>query len=211
MTDGSVGTALTLLADADGAEIDTSNGTTSDNLQLLSNILGRNIVVNKRRVEELLKLNTQAPPTDMVTFLDSETGEDLEIKTSIPPVDAIAFMPIEIGEGVTLTTPVPSAVAGDGKDTAAGQNLSIDGAAQPETLTMIDAQSAGQLAAEAQAEPEMLTLAEALVSAGLTLAHKAVGTAYLPWEYPVQEADGTLRITQVYSAEQDADGVLSVT
>ena len=33
----------------------------------------------------------------------------------------------------------------------------------------------------------------------------------ITWEYPVQEVDGTLRITQVYSAEQDADSVLSVT
>lgn len=33
----------------------------------------------------------------------------------------------------------------------------------------------------------------------------------ITWEYPVQEADGTLRITQVYSAEQDTNGVLSIT
>ena len=257
MADGSTGELLTLLTAAESTAAETPNGEALENLLLQYKALGKDIIVNKRQIEEQLKLITPVPLAVALGLVPGDAvGDALTLATTIPPAVALVLLPIEAGDVLTLTTPVPPAVAAtlvDGKASLALQlvqtasagdsvlfadgqvdgmeqittlaegqagdcaegiatsELTVESVIQPETLTMADGQSAGQLAVETQAEPEVLTLAEALVSVGLTLEHKAVGTAYLPWEYPVQEADGTLRITQVYSAEQDADGSLSVT
>lgn len=257
MADGSAGGLLTLLTAAESTAAETPNGEALENLLLQYTALGKDIIVNKRQIEEQLKLTTPVPLAVSLGLVPTGTvGDALTMETTIPPAVALVLLPIEAGDVLTLTTSVPPAVAatlvddeaslalqlvqtasvGDavffadgqvnggeviaataegtaanGAEGAAASELTAGSAIQPEVLTMADGQSTGQVAAETQTQPEVLTLAEALVSVGLTLEHKAVGTAYLPWEYPVQEADGTLRITQVYSAEQDADRVLSVT
>ena len=257
MADGSTGELLTLLTAAESTAAETPNGVALENLLLQYTALGKDIIVNKRQIEEQLKLTTPVPLAVALGLVPAGTvGDGLTMETTIPPAVALVLLPIETGDALTLTTPVPPAVAAtlvddkassalqlvqtasagdavlfadgqldggeviaataegavaDGAEGAAASEMVVGSAIQPETLTMADGQGAGQLAAETQTQPEVLTLAEALASAGLTLEHKAVGTAYLPWEYPVQEADGTLRITQVYSAEQAADSVLSIT
>ena len=257
MADGSTGELLTLLTAAESTAAETPNCAALENLLLQYTALGKDIIVNKRQIEEQLKLTTPVPLAAALGLVPAgKAGDGLTMETTIPPAVALVLLPIEAGDALTLTTSVPPAVAatlvdgkaslalqivqtastgdavlfadgqldggeqittladgeaGDGAEGAAASELTVGSVIQSETLTMADGQSAGQLAAETQTQPEVLTLAEALVSVGLTLEHKAVGTAYLPWEYPVQEADGTLRITQVYSAEQDADGSLSIT
>lgn len=257
IADGSAGELLTLLTAAESTAAETANGEALENLLLQYKALGKDIIVNKRQIEEQLKLTTTVPLAVALGLVPAgKAGDGLTMETTIPPAVALVLLPIEAGDVLTLTTPVPPAVAAtlvddkaslalqlaqtasagdavlfadgqvnggeviaaaaegvvaDGAEGAAASEFTVGNAIQPETLTMADGQSAGQLAAETQTQPEVLTLAEALTAAGLTLEHKAVGTAYLPWEYPVQETDGTLRITQVYSAEQDADSVLSVT
>ncbi len=257
LADGSAEELLTLLTAAESTAAGTANGAALENLLLQYTALGKDIIVNKQQIEELLKFTTSVPPAVALGLVPvGDVGDELTMETTIPPAVALVLLPIETGGTLTLTTPVPPAVAAtlvddkassalqlvqtasagdavlfvdgqldggeviaataegavaDGAEGAAASELTVGSAIQPETLTMADGQIAGQLAAETQTQPEVLALAEALALAGLMLKHKAVGTAYLPWEYPVQEADGTLRITQVYSAEQDADSVLSVT
>ncbi len=257
MADGSIGEVLTLLTAAESTAAETPNSTALENLLLQYTALGKEIIVNKRQIEEQLKLTTPVPLAAALGLVPGgAVGDALATETTIPPAVALVLLPIEVGDALTLTTPVPPAVAaalveskaslalrlvqtasvgdavlfadgqvdgaeeittlaegeaGDGAEGAAASELTVGSAIQPETLIMADGQSGGQLVAETQTQPEVLTLAEALVSAGLTLEHRAVGAAFLPWEYPAQAADGTLRITQVYSAEQDADSVLSVT
>lgn len=180
-----------------------------------------------------LTMGTTIPPAVALVLLPIETGDALTLTTPVPPAvaamlvddkaslalqlvqtasagDAVLFADGQLDGGEVIAAAAEGAAA-DGTAGSAASEIAVGSAIQPETLMMADGQSAGQLAAETQTQPEVLTLTAALVSAGLTLEHKAVGAAILPWEYPVQEADGTLRITQVYSAEQDADGVLSVT
>ena len=97
-----------------------------------------------------------------------------------------------------LTAAAAEGAVADGAEGAAAAEMVVGSAIQPETLTVSDGHGTGQLAAETQTRPEVLTLAEAPASAGLMLKHKAVGTAYLPWEYPVL-LDGVLSITQAWN------------
>lgn len=159
---------------------------------------------------DALTLTTPVPPAVAATLVDDKASSALQLVQTASAGDAVIFADGQL-DGMERITTLADGEAGDGADGVVASEIAIGSAIQPETLIMADGQIAGQLAAETQTQPEVLTLAEALASAGLTLKHKAVGTAYLPWEYPVQEANGTLRITQVYSAEQDADSVLSVT
>lgn len=159
---------------------------------------------------DALTLTTPAPPAVAATLVDDKTSSALQLVQTASAGDAVLFVDGQLDGGEVIAATAEGAVA-DGAEGAAASELTVGSAIQPETLIMADGQGTGQLAAETQTQPEVLTLVEALASAGLMLKYKAVGTAYLPWEYPVQEADGTLRITQVYSAEQDADSVLSVT
>lgn len=244
MADGSVGELLTLLTAAEPTAAETSNGATLENLLLQCTALGKDIIVNKRQIEELLKLTTSVPPAVALGLVPvGDVGDELTMATTIPPAVALVLLPIETGDALTLTTPVPPAVAAtlvddkasltlqlvqtasagdavlfadgqldggeviaaaaegavaDGADGAAASGFTVGSAIQPETLTVADGQGADQLAAETQTQPEVLTLAEALASAGLMMKHKAVGTAYLPWEYPVL-SDGVLSITQAWN------------
>ena len=235
MADGSSGELLTLLTAAESTAAGTPNGATLENLLLQCTALGKGIIVNKRQIEELLKLTTSVPPAVALGLVPvGDVGDELTMETTIPPALALVLLPIETGDALTLTTPVPPAVAATLVDDKASSALQlVQTASAGDVVLFTDGQldGGGVIAATAEGavangaygaaasgftvgsaiRPEVLTLAEALASAGLMLKHKAVGTAYLPWEYPVQEADGTLRITQVYSAEQDADSVLSVT
>lgn len=244
IADGSAGELLTLLTAAEPTAAGTSNGAAAESLILRYMATGKDIIVNKRQIEEQLKITTTVPFAVALGLVPAgKAGDGLTMETTIPPVVALVLLPIEAGDALTLTTPVPPAVAatlvdneaslalqlaqtasagdtvlfadgqvdgieqitalaegeaGDGAEGAAASELTVGSAIQPETLTMDDGQSAGQLAAETQTQPEVLTLAEALVSAGLTLEHKAVGMAYLPWEYPVL-SDGVLSITQAWN------------
>lgn len=244
MADGSAEELLTLLTAAESTAAGTSNGTALENLLLQYTALGKDIIVNKRQIEEQLNIATPMPLAAALGLVPAGTlGDGLTMETTIPPAVALVLLPIETGDELTLTTPVPPAVAAtlvddeaslalqlvqtastgdavlfadgqvnggeviaataegavaDGAEGAAASEIAVGSAIQPETLTMADGQSAGQLAVETQTQPEVLTLAETLVSAGLTLEHKAVGTAYLPWEYPVL-SNGALSITQAWN------------
>lgn len=235
MTDGSAGELLKLLTAAEPTAARTSNGAALENLLLQCTALGKDIIVNKRQIEELLKLTTSVPPAVALGLVPvGDVGDELTMGTTIPPAVALVLLPIETCDALTLTTPVPSAVAATLVDDEASLALQmvqtasagdavlfadgqLDGveviaaAAEGSVTDGAEGAAASEMVVGSVIQPEVLTLVEAMAVMGLTLEHKAVGTAYLPWEYPVQETDGTLRITQVYSAEQDADGVLSVT
>ena len=244
MADGSSGELMTLLTAAEPTAAGTPNGTTLENLLLQCTALGKDIIVNKQQIEELLKLTTSVPPAVALGLVSAGTaGDEMTMETTIPPAVALVLLPIETGDALTLTTPVPPAVAAtlvddkvssalqlvqtasagdavlfaegqldggeviaaaaegavaDGAEGAVASEMVVGSAIQPETLTVADGQGTGQLAAETQTQPEVLTLEEALASAGLMLKHKAVGTAYLPWEYPVL-SDGVLSITQAWN------------
>lgn len=232
---GNAAEALAMTANVTAEAHGLANGATLENLLLQCTALGKDIIVNKRHIEELLKLTTSVPPAVALGLVPvGDVGNELTMETTIPPAVALVLLPIEAGDALTLTTPVPPAVAATLIDDKASLALQLvqtasagdavlfadgllDGMEQITTLADgeagdgADGVVASEIAIGSAIQPETLMLAEALASAGLMLKHKAVGTAYLPWEYPVQEADGTLRITQVYSAEQDADSVLSVT
>lgn len=252
MADGSAGELLTLLTAAEPTAAETANCTTLENLLLQYTALGKDIIVNKRQIEELLKLTTPVPLAVALGLVSvGDLGDALTMETTIPPAVALVLLPIEAGDALTLTTPVPPAVAatlvdgkaslalqlvqtastgdavlfaggqldgmeqattlaegeaGDCAEGAAASELTVGSVIQPETLTMDDGQSAGQLAAETQTQPEVLTLAEALVSVGLTLEHKAVGTSG-SWLYPVQVGN-TLLITRAYDITQNGNTIL---
>lgn len=232
---GSAEELLTLLTAAESTVAGTSNGAAAESLILRYMAIGKDIIVNKQQIEELLKLTTSVPPAVALGLVSvGDIGDALTMETTIPPAVALVLLPIEAGDALTLTTPIPPAVAAtliDGKASLALQLVQtasagdavlfadgqvnggevIAAAAEGAVADGVEGAVASEIAIGSAIQPETLMLAEALASAGLMLKHKAVGTAYLPWEYPVQEADGTLRITQVYSAEQDADSVLSVT
>lgn len=233
--DGSSEELLTLLTAAESTAAETANGEALENLLLQYTALGKDIIVNKQQIEEQLKLTTTVPLAVALGLVPaSKAGDGLTMETTIPPAVALVLLPIEAGDELTLTTPVPPAVAATLVDDEASLALQLvqtasvgdavlfaDGqvnggeviaaAAEGAVADGAEGAAAFELTVGSAIQPEVLTLAEALVSVGLMMEHKAVGTAYLPWEYPVQETDGTLRITQVYSAEQDADGSLSVT
>lgn len=252
IADGSAGELLTLLTAAESTAAETANGTTLSNLLLQYTALGKDIIVNKQQIEELLKLTTSVPPAVALGLVPvGDIGDALTMETTIPPAVALVLLPIEAGDALTLTTPVPPAVAAtlvddeaslalqleqtasvgdavlfadgqldggevisaaaegavaDGAEGSAASELTVGSVIHLETLTMADCQSAGQLAAETQTQPEVLTLAEALVSAGLTLEHKAVGAA-VGWIYP-EKYNNLLLVKQVYSAAVKQDGVL---
>lgn len=223
MADGRVGELLTLLTAAETTAAETANCVALDNLLLQYKALGKDIIVNKQQIEEQLKLTTSVPPAVALGLVPvGDVGDELTMATTIPPAVALVLLPIETGDALTLQL-VQTASAGDvvlfadgqldggeviaataegavadGAEGAAASEMVVGSAIQPETLTVAYGQGTGQLAAETQTQPEVLTLAEALASAGLMLKHKAVGTAYLPWEYPVL-SDGVLSITQAWN------------
>lgn len=112
MADGSSGELLTLLTAAEPTAAETSNGATLENLLLQCTALGKDIIVNKRQIEELLKLTTSVPPAVALGLVPvGDVGDELTMETTIPPAVALVLLPIETGDALTLTTPVPPAVA----------------------------------------------------------------------------------------------------
>lgn len=226
---GSSGELLTLLTAAETTAAGTSNGATLENLLLQCTALGKDIIVNKLQIEELLKLTTSVPPAVALGLVPAgDVGDELTLTTPVPPAvaatlvddktssalqlvqtassgDTVLFADGQIDGGEVITATAEGAVA-DGADGAAAAEMVVGSAIQPETLTVADGQGTGQLAAETQTQPEVLTLAEALASAGLTLEHKAVGAA-IGWLYP-EKYGSLLVVKQVYSATVKQDGVL---
>ena len=113
LADGSAGELLTLLTAAESTAAGTSNGAALENLLLQYTALGKGIIVNKRQIEELLKLTTPVPTAVALGLVPAEfdVGDELTMETTIPPAVALVLLPIETGDALTLTTPVPPAVA----------------------------------------------------------------------------------------------------
>lgn len=154
---------------------------------------------------DALTLTTPVPPAVAATLVDDEASLALQLEQTASVGDAVLFADGQLDGGEVISAAAEGAVA-DGAEGAAASELTVGSVIQPETLTMADCQSAGRLAAETQTQPEVLTLAEALVSAGLTLEHKAVGAA-VGWIYP-EKYNNLLLVKQVYSAAVKQDGVL---
>ena len=146
---------------------------------------------------DALTLTTPVPPAVAATLVDDKASSALQLVQTASAGDVVLFADGQLYGGEVMSATADGAVA-DGAEGASAAEMVVGSAIQPETLTMTDGQGAGQLAAETQTQPEVLTLAEALASAGLTLAHKAVGMAYFPWEYPVL-SEGVLSITQAWN------------
>lgn len=146
---------------------------------------------------DALTLTTPVPPAVAATLVDDEASLALQLVQTASVGDAVLFVDGQL-DGMEQITTLAEGGAGNGEEGSVTSEPTVGSAIQPETLTMADGQGAGQLAAETQTQPEVLTLAEAMAVMGLTLEHKAVGTAYLPWEYPVL-SDGVLSITQAWN------------
>ena len=112
VADGSAGELLTLLTAAEPTAAGTSNGAAAESLILRYMAIGKDVIVNKRQIEELLKIATSVPPAVALGLVPvGDVGDELTMGTTIPPAVALVLLPIETGDALTLTTPVPSAVA----------------------------------------------------------------------------------------------------
>lgn len=193
MTDGSTGELLTLLTVAESTAAETPNGEALENLLLQYTALGKDIIVNKRQIEEQLKLTTTVPLAVALGLVPAgKAGHGLTMETTIPPAVALVLLPIEAGDALTLTTPVPPGVAATLVDDKASLALQLvqtasagdavlfadgllDGIEQITTLAEGEAgdgaegAAASELTVGSVIQSEALTLAETMTAAKLTI------------------------------------------
>ncbi len=193
MADGSAGELLTLLTAAESTAAETPNCAALENLLLQYTALGKDIIINKQQIEELLKFTTSLPLAVALGLVPvGDIGDALTMETTIPPAVALVLLPIEAGDALTLTTPVPPAVAATLVDDEASLALHLvqtasagdavlfaDGQLDGGEVIAAAAEGAAADGAEGAAASEMvvgstiqseaLTLAEALASAKLTI------------------------------------------
>lgn len=191
VADGSAEELLTLLTAAESTAAGTSNGAALENLLLQYTALGKDIIVNKRQIEELLKLTTSVPPAVALGLVPAGTvGDELTMETTIPPAVALVLLPIEAGDALTLTTPVPPAVAATLVDGEASLVLQLeqtasvgdavlfvdgllDGMEQITTLAEGEAgdgakgAAASELTVGSAIQPETLTMADGQIAGQL--------------------------------------------
>jgi hypothetical protein len=228
LADGSAGELLTLMTAAESTAAGTANGAALENLLLQYTALGTDVIVNKRHIEELLKLTTLVPPAVALVLLPIEAGNALTLTTPVPSAvaatlvddkaslalqmvqtasvgDAVIFADGQLDDGEVIAATAEGSVA-DGADGAAASGFTVGSAIQPETLIMADGQGIGQLAAETQVKPGTVDAMAAMLSQKIELVSQVAGKA-VGWIYPVQYG-ALLVVKQVYSATVKQDGVL---
>lgn len=177
MADGSSGELLTLLTAAEPTAAGTSNGATLGSLLLQYTALGKDVIVNKQQIEELLKLTTSVTPAVALGLVPvGDVGDELTMETTIPPAVALVLLPIETGDALTLTTPVPPAVAATLVDDKASLALHlVQTASAGDAVLFADGQLDGREVIAAAAEGAVADGAEGAAAFGLT-----VGSAIQP-------------------------------
>lgn len=83
---------------------------------LQTSILGRDIIINKKKITELLELHTPILPAVGVVFNPIAPGCILAMETTIPSGMAAVLNPIKFGTELMLTLPVPPATEAVLKD-----------------------------------------------------------------------------------------------
>lgn len=177
MADGSAEELLTLLTAAEPTAAETSNGATLENLLLQCTALGKDIIVNKRQIEELLKLTTSVPPAVALGLVPvGDVGDELTMETTIPPAVALVLLPIETGDTLTLTTPVPPAVAATLVDDKVSSALQlVQAASAGDAVLFADGRLDGGEVIAATAEGAVADGTDGTVASGFT-----VGSAIQP-------------------------------
>ena len=112
--------------------------------------------------------------------------------------------------GETSVIAFPTVIPDSGVGAPAEGNAEIDAVAVGIGSTITPEGASALEALNLETQILATVLAGVDVTEFLQLKTYVNGTAYIPWEYPVQEEDGTLRITQVYSALQESDGTLAL-
>ena len=227
--DGSAGELLTLLTAAESTAAGTSNGAALENLLLQYTALGKGIIVNKRQIEEQLKLTTPVPLAVALDLVPTGTvSDELTMETTIPPAVAATLVDDEASlalqlvqtasagdavlfadgllDGMEQITALAEGGAGDGAEGAATSELTVGSVIQPETLTMTDGQIAGHLVVKTQVKSGTVDAMAAMLSPKIELVSQVSGKA-VGWIDPVQYG-GLLVVKQVYSATVKQDGVL---
>lgn len=97
----------------------TPNGIAINALFLQTSILGGNIIINKKKIIELLELRTPILPAVGVVFNPIVPGCILAMETTIPSGMAAVLNPIKFGSELMLTLPVPPATEAVLKDSQA--------------------------------------------------------------------------------------------
>ena len=188
VADGNAGELMTLLTAAESTAAETSNGATLENLLLQCTALGKDIIVNKRQIEELLKLTTSVPPAAALGLVPAGTvGDELTMETTIPPAVAMVLLPIETGDALTLTTPVPPAVAATLVDDKVSSALQlVQAASAGDAVLFADGQLDGGEVIAAAPEGAVANGAE-----GAAASEMVVGSAIQPETLTVADVQGT--------------------
>lgn len=97
----------------------TPNGIAINALLLQSSVLGRDIIINKRQITELLELHTPILPAVGVIFHPVTPGCALAMGTTVPSGVAVVLNPFKFGSKLTLTMRVPPATEAVLKDSQA--------------------------------------------------------------------------------------------
>lgn len=202
--DGSAEELLTLRTAAEPTAAGTSNGAAAESLILRYMAIGKDIIVNKRQIEEQLKLTTSVPPAVALILVPvGDIGNALTMETTIPPAVALVLLPIEAGDALTLTTPVPPAVAATLIDDEASLALQlVQTASAGEAVLFADGQLDGMEQITALAEGEAGDGAEGAVDSGFT-----VGSAIQPETLTMADGQGIGQLaaeTQVKPGTVDA-------
>ena len=204
LADGSAEELLTLLTAAESTAARTSNGTALENLLLQYTALGKDIIVNKQQIEELLKIATSVPPAVALGLVPvGDVGDELTMGTTIPPAVALVLLPIETGDALTLTTPVPSAVAAMLVDDKASLALQlVQTASAGDAVIFADGQLDDGEVIAATAEGSVADGADGAAASGFT-----VGSAIQPETLIMADGQGIGQLaaeTQVKPGTVDA-------
>lgn len=168
---GSTGELLTLMTAAESTAAGTSNGAALENLLLQYTALGKDIIVNKQRIEELLKLTTSVPPAVALGLVHvGDVGDELTMETTSPLAVALVLLPIETGDALTLTTPVPSAVAATLVEDKASSALQlVQNASAGDAVISADGQLDGGEVIAATAEGAVADGADGVVASEIAI------------------------------------------
>lgn len=201
LANGSAEELLTLLTAAESTAAGTSNGAALENLLLQYTALGKDIIVNKQQIEELLKLTTSVlPAVALVLVPVGDVGDELTMETTIPPAVALVLLPIETGGTLTLTTPVPPAVAATLVDDKASSALQlVQTASAGDAVLFVDGQLDGGEVIAATAEGAVADGADGVVASEI-----AIGSAIQPETLTIADGQSTGRLQAETQAQSEA-------
>lgn len=191
---------LRLLSSAEGKGMPFNVGQGDGALALKTSAEGKAVLVEKNLLSELLTLTSSgnAVPVDGGT---SKAGKALMLTQNANGVGAAA-VPSAGGEKLTVTQSGKGIAAGTVPAEGGGE-ANFSGTSEGVSAAAGSGEGTEPLTLENSAEPVAVALGDGLAELGLRLVSRAEGRAYaVGWEYPVQEEDGTLRVTQVYGALQ---------